>query len=67
MWKDNPTTRKVMYLLECEMSEVQDRMSKGGTVAYGDAEKTAMLQSHDVGYLEGIKQIFDLEGVKDEQ
>ena len=60
-WFLHPATKKVRYKVEQEIEACRSRLADGWTLSLGSAEKTSMLTARDVGKIEGLRFLFELE------
>ena len=61
-WFLHPATKKVRYKVEQEIASCRNKLADGWTLSFGGgADKTAMLTAREVGKLEGLEFLFELE------
>lgn len=60
-WFMHPITKKVRYKIEKNLLQVKGRMGEGWTLNVNSIEETAMRTARDVGYIEGLEFIFNIE------
>lgn len=60
-WKQDPTTIKVFQQLEKRIVEIQENLGTGGTLNRSSAIETLANTTHEIGKIEGIREIFDME------
>ena len=60
-WFLNPITKKIRYKIEQEIIECRSKLADGWTLSTSNAEKTAILTAREVGKVEGLGFIFNIE------
>ena len=60
-WFLHPVTKKVRYKIEREIQSCQDRLSSGWAIDFDSAEKTALLTVKEIGMVEGLSFLFNME------
>ena len=63
-WIQDITTRKVFKLLEKKIKEIQRNLGTGGTLNASSPWETLTNTAKEVGKIEGIQEIFDLDVYK---
>ena len=60
-WFMHPVTKKVRHKIEQEIARIQYEMGRGFTVYSESSDKTAMKTAREVGKIEGLDFVFDIE------
>jgi len=60
-WFMNPVTKKIRYKIEQEIARITVEMGHGFTLYLDNGDKTAMRTAREVGKIEGLEFIFDIE------
>ena len=60
-WLLHPVTKKVRHKIEAEVVETQARMGDGYTLDFDNVDRTAILTAREVGKIEGLEFIFNME------
>lgn len=60
-WKHQNTSQKVFFLLSEAKQMMIDGMTLGGTLRFDNADQTAQMTARQVGVIEGINKILEME------
>jgi len=60
-WFMHPITKKVRYKIEQTLLQAKGNLGAGWTLNLTSVEETAMRTARDVGYIEGLEFIFNIE------
>ena len=60
-WFMNPATKKVRFKVEQEIEACRNRLADGWTLDLEDIGHTAVLTAREIGKVEGLKFLFELE------
>ena len=60
-WKQDPITIKVFQRLEKRIKEIEEGLGSGGTLDHESATVTLANTAREVGRIEEIREILDLE------
>ncbi len=61
-WFLHPATKKIRFKVEQEIQNAKDRLGSGYTLELDSIEETVLRTSKEVGYVEGLEFIFNIEG-----
>ena len=60
-WFLHPATKKIRYKIEKEISQSQGRLGNGFTLYLDSLNKTSLRTAKEVGYVEGLQFLFNIE------
>ena len=60
-WFLHPVTKKVRFKIEKEIEESRNKLADGWALDLDDIGRTAILTAREVGRIEGLKVLFDIE------
>lgn len=60
-WQRDPMTIKVFLRLEAKIKEIEENLGSGGTLNHSSTSETLANTAREVGRIEGIREIFNLE------
>ena len=63
-WRQDILTRKVFRKLDERIAEIQEILGDGGTLNHSSAIETLANTARAVGQIEGIREVFQLQGIK---
>ena len=61
-WFLHPATKKVRFKVKQEIQSAKERLGDGWTLELESVEGTALRTAKEVGYVEGLEFIFNIEG-----
>jgi len=60
-WFMNPVTKKVRHKIEQEIANISREMALGFTLYLDSSDKTSMRTAREVGKIEGLEFLFNIE------
>lgn len=66
-WAEHPVTKWVFSEVKRAIDEVSQSMGGGKTLVYDSIERTALYTAGMVGFIDGLKELYNIKVVEDKQ
>lgn len=66
-WSENPVTQWVFSEVQRAIDETAQSMGHGNTLVSDSIEKTALYTAGRVGFIDGLKELYNIKVVEDKE